>query len=187
MPDRCVGTCPCSARTPVIFVPFPGTLDSHIRGGQWGGGVGWRRTGWRHPVRGRSSTLAPARFMERRRKHRLLPSAFQCRLPRLPAVGDTIPISYNNKRYYIDIIEAQPGDAISVVETDCNVRRRCMLGMGGRARTAPAPRSQAGARVAGQLSHADLPSPDLCDAAGGLCPATGLCGTRAGGIWQWHT
>ncbi len=37
------------------------------------------------------------------------------------AVGDTIPINYNNKRYFIDIIEAKPGDAISVIETDCNV------------------------------------------------------------------
>ncbi|KAL6766383.1 hypothetical protein ACKKBG_A35820 [Auxenochlorella protothecoides x Auxenochlorella symbiontica] len=36
-------------------------------------------------------------------------------------VGDTVPINYNNKRYFIDIIEAKPSDAISVVETDCNV------------------------------------------------------------------
>jgi ubiquitin fusion degradation protein 1 len=36
-------------------------------------------------------------------------------------VGDTIPINYNNKKYFIDIIEARPGDAISVIETDCNV------------------------------------------------------------------
>ncbi|PRW59790.1 ubiquitin fusion degradation 1-like protein isoform X1 [Chlorella sorokiniana] len=36
-------------------------------------------------------------------------------------VGDTIPINYNNKRYFIDIIEAKPGQAISVIETDCNV------------------------------------------------------------------
>ena len=41
--------------------------------------------------------------------------------PLLPAVGDTIPINYNNKKYFIDIIEARPGDAISVIETDCNV------------------------------------------------------------------
>ena len=37
-------------------------------------------------------------------------------------MGDTIPINYNNKKYFIDIIEARPGDAISVIETDCNVR-----------------------------------------------------------------
>jgi ubiquitin fusion degradation protein 1 len=37
------------------------------------------------------------------------------------AVGDTIPIHYNNKRYFIDIIEAKPEGAVSVIETDCNV------------------------------------------------------------------
>lgn len=36
-------------------------------------------------------------------------------------VGDTIPINYNNKKYFIDIIEAKPGASISVIETDCNV------------------------------------------------------------------
>ncbi|KAI3436309.1 hypothetical protein D9Q98_002362 [Chlorella vulgaris] len=36
-------------------------------------------------------------------------------------VGDTVPINYNNRRYFIDIIEAKPADAISVIETDCNV------------------------------------------------------------------
>jgi ubiquitin fusion degradation protein 1 len=36
-------------------------------------------------------------------------------------VGDTIPIHYNNKSYFIDIIEAKPANAISVIETDCNV------------------------------------------------------------------
>jgi len=36
-------------------------------------------------------------------------------------VGDTIPIHYNNKSYFIDIIEAKPENAISVIETDCNV------------------------------------------------------------------
>ncbi|KAK9845218.1 hypothetical protein WJX81_000357 [Elliptochloris bilobata] len=35
--------------------------------------------------------------------------------------GDCICLHYNNKRYYIDIIEAKPEDAISVIETDCNV------------------------------------------------------------------
>lgn len=37
------------------------------------------------------------------------------------SVGDTIPIHYNNKTFYIDIIEAKPEAAISVIETDCNV------------------------------------------------------------------
>jgi hypothetical protein len=44
-----------------------------------------------------------------------------CSLP-TRAVGDTVPINYNNRRYFIDIIEAKPADAISVIETDCNVR-----------------------------------------------------------------
>lgn len=36
-------------------------------------------------------------------------------------VGDTICVHYNNKKYYIDIIEAKPQQAISVIETDCEV------------------------------------------------------------------
>mmetsp|Transcript_13154 Transcript_13154/g.37034 ORF Transcript_13154/g.37034 Transcript_13154/m.37034 type:complete len:342 (+) Transcript_13154:243-1268(+) len=36
-------------------------------------------------------------------------------------VGDTILVPYNNKNYYIDIIEAKPQDAVSIVETDCEV------------------------------------------------------------------
>lgn len=30
-------------------------------------------------------------------------------------------VAYNNKKYYIDIIEAKPENAISVIETDCEV------------------------------------------------------------------
>ena len=33
-------------------------------------------------------------------------AVFSCDL--LPAVGDTIPINYNNKKYFIDIVEAKP-------------------------------------------------------------------------------
>ncbi|KAK9817963.1 hypothetical protein WJX72_004999 [[Myrmecia] bisecta] len=36
-------------------------------------------------------------------------------------VGDCICLHYNNKRYYIDIVEAKPQNAISVIETDCEV------------------------------------------------------------------
>ena len=36
-------------------------------------------------------------------------------------VGDSILINYNNKRYFIDIVEARPNDAISIVDTDCEV------------------------------------------------------------------
>ena len=36
-------------------------------------------------------------------------------------VGDTFVIHYNDKKYYIDVVEAKPGNAISVVDTDCEV------------------------------------------------------------------
>ncbi|CAH9073028.1 unnamed protein product [Cuscuta epithymum] len=35
--------------------------------------------------------------------------------------GDSIMMAYNNKKYYIDIIETKPASAISVIETDCEV------------------------------------------------------------------
>lgn len=35
--------------------------------------------------------------------------------------GDTIAINYNNKTYYIDVLEVAPGEAISIIETDVNV------------------------------------------------------------------
>ncbi len=34
---------------------------------------------------------------------------------------DTVLVNYNNKRYFIDIVETQPGDAITIIETDCEV------------------------------------------------------------------
>lgn len=30
-------------------------------------------------------------------------------------------VAYNNKKYYIDIIETKPANAISIIETDCEV------------------------------------------------------------------
>lgn len=36
-------------------------------------------------------------------------------------VGDNIMVAYNNKKYYIDIIEAKPSAAVSIIETDCEV------------------------------------------------------------------
>ena len=36
-------------------------------------------------------------------------------------VGDQITINYNNRQYFIDIVEAKPQQSISVVETDCEV------------------------------------------------------------------
>uniref|UniRef100_A0A0C9RHX0 TSA: Wollemia nobilis Ref_Wollemi_Transcript_19480_1565 transcribed RNA sequence n=1 Tax=Wollemia nobilis TaxID=56998 RepID=A0A0C9RHX0_9CONI len=35
--------------------------------------------------------------------------------------GDTIMVAYNNKKYYIDIIESKPASAITIIETDCEV------------------------------------------------------------------
>ncbi|XP_012573153.1 uncharacterized protein [Cicer arietinum] len=35
--------------------------------------------------------------------------------------GDTIMIPYNNKKYYIDVVETKPATAISIIETDCEV------------------------------------------------------------------
>lgn len=35
--------------------------------------------------------------------------------------GDSIMVAYNNKKYYIDIIETKPSSAISIIETDCEV------------------------------------------------------------------
>ena len=30
-------------------------------------------------------------------------------------------VAYNNRKYYIDIIETKPSNAISIIETDCEV------------------------------------------------------------------
>jgi len=35
--------------------------------------------------------------------------------------GDSIMVAYNNKKYYIDIVEAKPASAITIIETDCEV------------------------------------------------------------------
>lgn len=35
--------------------------------------------------------------------------------------GDTIMVAYNNKKFYIDIVETKPSNAISIIETDCEV------------------------------------------------------------------
>ncbi|KAL3515093.1 hypothetical protein ACH5RR_021995 [Cinchona calisaya] len=34
---------------------------------------------------------------------------------------DSIMVAYNNKKYYIDIIETKPSNAITIIETDCEV------------------------------------------------------------------
>jgi ubiquitin fusion degradation protein 1 len=30
-------------------------------------------------------------------------------------------VAYNNKKYYIDIVETKPSNAVSIIETDCEV------------------------------------------------------------------
>lgn len=35
--------------------------------------------------------------------------------------GDTIMVAYNNKKYYINIVETKPSAAVSIIETDCEV------------------------------------------------------------------
>lgn len=35
--------------------------------------------------------------------------------------GDTIMVPYNNKQYYINIVETKPSAAVSIIETDCEV------------------------------------------------------------------
>lgn len=37
-------------------------------------------------------------------------------------VGDTMCVHYNNKKYYIDVVEARPAEAICVIDTDCEVQ-----------------------------------------------------------------
>ena len=38
-------------------------------------------------------------------------------------VGDTMCVHYNNKKYFIDVVEARPAQAICVIDTDCQVRQ----------------------------------------------------------------
>ncbi|KAJ8497527.1 hypothetical protein OPV22_008079, partial [Ensete ventricosum] len=35
--------------------------------------------------------------------------------------GDSIMVAYNNRKYYIDIMETKPSSAVSIIETDCEV------------------------------------------------------------------
>lgn len=42
-------------------------------------------------------------------------------LTKVCSLGDNIVLNYNNRQYEIEIKETKPGNAISVIETDCNV------------------------------------------------------------------
>ncbi|CAL0316941.1 unnamed protein product [Lupinus luteus] len=35
--------------------------------------------------------------------------------------GDSIMVAYSNNKYYLDIIESKPANAISIIETNCEV------------------------------------------------------------------
>ncbi|MCL7028906.1 hypothetical protein MKW94_008571 [Papaver nudicaule] len=35
--------------------------------------------------------------------------------------GDSIMVAYNSKQYYIDIVESKPANAVSIIDTDCEV------------------------------------------------------------------
>eukprot|EP00188_Purpureofilum_apyrenoidigerum_P001351 Plantae.Rhodophyta-Purpureofilum_apyrenoidigerum.ctg17314.p1 GENE.Plantae.Rhodophyta-Purpureofilum_apyrenoidigerum.ctg17314~~Plantae.Rhodophyta-Purpureofilum_apyrenoidigerum.ctg17314.p1 ORF type:complete len:359 (+),score=72.63 Plantae.Rhodophyta-Purpureofilum_apyrenoidigerum.ctg17314:69-1145(+) len=37
------------------------------------------------------------------------------------SAGDSIPITYNGKEYWIDVLDVKPGLAVSIIETDINV------------------------------------------------------------------
>jgi ubiquitin fusion degradation protein 1 len=83
-------------------------------------------------------------------------------------VGDTIPIHYNNKVYYIDIVEARPSEAVSVIETDCQVDFAPPLDY-----VEP---DYAAAKVATQASQATVTGPEPMATEG---PAAAGSGTSA--------
>ncbi|KAH7441640.1 hypothetical protein KP509_03G047000 [Ceratopteris richardii] len=62
-------------------------------------------------------------------------------------VGDNIMVAYNNKKYYIDIIEAKPAMAVSIIETDCEVDFAPPLDYKEPERVPPAPESGDSASV----------------------------------------
>ncbi|OVA12867.1 Ubiquitin fusion degradation protein UFD1 [Macleaya cordata] len=62
--------------------------------------------------------------------------------------GDSIMVAYNNKKYYIDIVETKPANAISIIETDCEVDFAPPLDYKEPERTTPSiPSSKASAEV----------------------------------------
>eukprot|EP00257_Ricinus_communis_P023569 XP_015583589.1 ubiquitin fusion degradation protein 1 homolog isoform X3 [Ricinus communis] len=55
--------------------------------------------------------------------------------------GDTIMVAYNNKKYYIDIVETKPSPAVSIIETDCEVDFAPPLDYKEPEKPSPSPRS----------------------------------------------
>ena len=76
-------------------------------------------------------------------------------------VGDAIPIHYNDKVYDINIVEAKPSGAISVIETDCNVDFAPPLDYEEPSVSAPpsAPVSSLPSRTASMAADGDKPVP----------------------------
>lgn len=61
--------------------------------------------------------------------------------------GDTIMVAYNNKKFYIDIIETKPASAISIIETDCEVDFAPPLDYKEPEKSSPVPSSKAPAQA----------------------------------------
>ncbi|XP_015161206.1 ubiquitin fusion degradation protein 1 homolog isoform X1 [Solanum tuberosum] len=61
--------------------------------------------------------------------------------------GDSIMVAYNNKKYYIDIVETKPSNGISIIETDCEVDFAPPLDYKEPERTAPSRPSNSPAEV----------------------------------------
>lgn len=61
--------------------------------------------------------------------------------------GDSIMVAYNNKKYYIDIVETKPSNGISIIETDCEVDFAPPLDYKEPERAAPSRPSKASAEV----------------------------------------
>ncbi|KAK4378207.1 hypothetical protein RND71_000069 [Anisodus tanguticus] len=61
--------------------------------------------------------------------------------------GDSIMVAYNNKKYYIDIVETKPSNGISIIETDCEVDFAPPLDYKEPERAAPSRPSKAPAEV----------------------------------------
>ncbi|KAK9090615.1 hypothetical protein Sjap_023792 [Stephania japonica] len=71
--------------------------------------------------------------------------------------GDCIMVAYNDKKYYIDIVETRPSNAISIIETDCEVDFAPPLDYKEPERPAPTiPSSKASAQVLVPESPAEV-------------------------------
>jgi ubiquitin fusion degradation protein 1 len=72
-------------------------------------------------------------------------------------VGDAICVYYNNRKYFIDVVEAKPAPAISVIDTDCEVDFAQPLDYVEPVREPPKPVSTPAADAAGPSTSAAEP------------------------------